>query len=149
MNRIILFLLVVLFATGCAQQPMDREGISTPNAPAAIGPYSQAVRVGNTLYLAGQLGLDPETGTFTPGGFEAQARQALDNLKAIIEAAGFAMGDVVQCQVFVKDINEYPKFNAIYSEYFQGDFPARAVLEVARIPKDGLIEIMMVAAKTK
>jgi 2-iminobutanoate/2-iminopropanoate deaminase len=106
------------------------------------------------------LGIDPKTGKFAgvdvdadvdvdvEEGFEAQARQALENQKSVLAAAGFSLGDVVQCQVFVKDLNNYPTFNAIYKEYFKKDFPARAVLEVSRIPADGLIEIMMVAVKS-
>lgn len=139
----------LLFAvfTGCSGQPAVREIISSPNAPAAIGPYSQAVRVGNRLYLSGQLGLESKTGKFTGQDFEAQARQALENQKAILETAGFSLKDVVQCQVFVTDMDNYPKFNAIYREYFIENFPARAVLEVSRIPADGLIEIMMVAER--
>ncbi|MBN1833786.1 MAG: RidA family protein [Deltaproteobacteria bacterium] len=132
---------------GCSYQPSDREMISSEKSPAAIGPYSQAVRVGDTLYLSGQLGLDPLTGKFAGNGFEAQARQALENQKAILEAAGFSLRNVVQCQVFVVDMNNYPKFNTIYKEYFTEDFPARAVLEVSRIPADGLVEIMMVAER--
>ena len=132
---------------GCTSGPGTHEIISTEKAPAAIGPYSQAVRVGNTLYLSGQLGLKPDTGEFAPGGFKAQARQALENQKAVLEAAGFSLEHVVQCQVFVKDMDQYPVFNDIYPQYFKKDFPARAVLEVSRIPKDGLIEIMMVAVK--
>jgi 2-iminobutanoate/2-iminopropanoate deaminase len=136
--------LFLLLTTGFAEKKV----ISTPNAPAAIGPYSQAIRVGNTLYLSGQLGLDPKTGKFTPGGFEAQARQALKNQQAVLQAAGFSLDDVVQCQIFVKDLSNYSKFNAIYKEFFKKDFPARAVLEVSRIPADGLIEITMVAVKS-
>ena len=147
-KRIVLLVLTLLFI-GCSQAPVDREVISTPNAPGAVGPYSQAVRIGNMLYLSGQLGLDPQTGEFAGSGFEAQAHQALENLKTVLEAAGYSMKDVVQCQVFVKDMNSYSEFNRIYTEYFDKDFPARAVLEVSRIPKDGLIEIMMVAVKTK
>ncbi|MBN2011291.1 reactive intermediate/imine deaminase [candidate division KSB1 bacterium] len=126
---------------------MQRQVIASPDAPAAIGPYSQAVKIGNTLYLAGQLGLDPKTGKFAGIDFESQARQALENQKAILTHAGFTLEDVVQCQVFVKDLDNYPTFNTIYKQYFTTDFPARAVLEVSRIPADGLIEIMMVAVK--
>ena len=139
-----IFLIILM---GCSNQPSDREIISSQKAPAAIGPYSQAVRVGDTLYLSGQLGLDPATGKFAGQGFEAQARQALENQKAILEAAGFSLKDVVQCQVFVTDMNNYPVFNAIYKEYFVENVPARAVLEVSRIPADGLVEIMMVAER--
>ena len=140
---------VLLFAvfTGCSSQPAVREIISTLNAPAAIGPYSQAVRAGDKLYLSGQLGLDPQTGKFAGNDFESQARQALENQKFILEAAGFSLKNVVQCQVFVTDMNNYPAFNEIYREYFTEDFPSRAVLEVSRIPANGLIEIMMVAER--
>jgi 2-iminobutanoate/2-iminopropanoate deaminase len=141
-------LLILLILGGCTQSPVGREIVATSDAPAAIGPYSQGVRVGNILYLSGQLGLDPDTGTFAEGGFEAQARQALENQKAILEEAGFGLEDVVQCQVFVKDMDDYRGFNAIYTEFFTENFPARAVLEVSRIPADGLIEIMMVAVKS-
>jgi len=140
---VIVLSLCLLFTLGFA----GKKVISTPNAPAAIGPYSQAVQTGNTLYLSGQIGLDPKTGKFAAGGFEAQARQALKNQEAVLTAAGFSLTDVVQCQVFVKDLTNYPKFNAIYQEFFKKDFPARAVLEVSRIPADGLIEIMMIAQK--
>lgn len=149
MKKIIVFPALLALCLGCTQLPADREIIASDDAPAAIGPYSQAVRAGNTLYLSGQLGLDPGTGEFAEGGFEAQARQALKNQQAVLEESGFSLEDVVQCQVFVKDMDEYPKFNGIYTDFFKHDYPARAVLEVARIPKDGLIEIMMVAVKTE
>jgi len=147
MKRIVAAVLLMVVFTGCSYQSAFREIISSPDAPAAIGPYSQAVRVGDRLYLSGQLGLDPATGKLAGEGFEAQARQALENQKAILETAGFSLKDVVQCQVFVIDMNNYPTFNAIYKEYFDKDFPARAVLEVSRIPADGLVEIMMVAVR--
>lgn len=149
MKKIVTAVLLMVVFTGCSHRYAVREIISSPNAPAAIGTYSQAVRVGDQLYLSGQLGLDPATGKFAGQGFEAQARQALENQKAILETAGFSLKDVVQCQVFVIDINNYPTFNAIYKEYFDKDFPARAVLEVSRIPADGLIEIMMIAVHNK
>jgi 2-iminobutanoate/2-iminopropanoate deaminase len=160
-KMMVLFLvipLLLLMVVNCTEKTkkMEREVISSPNAPAAIGPYSQAIRVGNMLYLSGQLGIDPKTGKFADVDadtdaerrFEAQAHQALKNQKAVLAAAGFSLNDVVQCQVFVKDLNNYPTFNAIYKEYFKKDFPARAVLEVSRIPADGLIEIMMVAIRS-
>ena len=147
MKKVFFLGLLLILVAGCSQVPVNREIISTPEAPAAIGPYSQAVRVGNILYLSGQLGIVPSTGQFAEGGIKAQARQALENQKAVLAAAGFSLTDVVQCQVFVKDMNDYPTFNKIYTDYFEQDYPARAVLEVSRIPKDGLIEIMMVAVK--
>lgn len=142
-TSIIILSLLLLVTLGFA----GKKVISTPNAPAAIGPYSQAIQSGNTLYLSGQIGLDPGTGKFVPGGFEAQARRALKNQQAVLNAAGFSLADVVQCQVFVKDLDNYPTFNAVYKEFFKKDYPARAVLEVSRIPADGLIEIMMIAQK--
>jgi len=139
---------IILFCIACANLAVNaKEIIASPNAAKAIGPYSQAVKLGNTLYLSGQLGLDPKTGKFVEGGFEAQARQALKNQQAILEDAGFSLEDVVQVQVFVTDLENYKFFNGIYQEFFKSDFPARAVLEVSRIPADGLIEIMMVAVK--
>jgi 2-iminobutanoate/2-iminopropanoate deaminase len=143
-------LIVVMLAVlaGCAPMPLEKTIIASDNAPAAIGPYSQAVRVGNMLYLSGQLGMVPETGDFAEGGIEAQARQALSNQRAVLETAGFTLEDVVQCQVFITDMDNYPVFNGVYQEFFEADFPARAVVEVSRLPKDGLVEIMMVAVKT-
>ncbi|MFO7891561.1 MAG: Rid family detoxifying hydrolase [bacterium] len=140
--------ILFLFFIGCTEETINREIITAPDAPAAIGPYSQAVRVGNRLYLSGQLGMDPETGRFVKGGFRGQVRQALNNQKAVLLQAGFSLRDVVQCQVFLTDLNNYSDFNAIYTEFFKDSFPARAVLEVSRIPADGLVEIMMVAEKT-
>ena len=149
MNRIMAAVFLMAICAGCSNEGAHSEIISSPKAPSAIGPYSQAVRVGNRLYLSGQLGLDPATGKFKGQGFEAQARQALENQTAILEAAGFSLKDVVQCQVFLTDMENYPAFNAIYREYFESDFPARAVLEVSRIPADGLVEIMMVAERSQ
>ena len=105
--------------------------------------------MGNTLYLAGQLGIDPQTGKFAGDSFDEQARQALLNQKAVLETAGFKLEHVVQVQVFVNDLNNYKGFNSIYTQFFKSNYPARAVLEVSRIPADGLIEIMMVAVKTR
>ena len=142
-------ILSFLIISGCSQAPIEKEVISAPDAPKAIGPYSQAIRIGNTLYLAGQLGINPKTGKFAGEDFSAQAKQALTNQKAVLTHAGFSLEDVVQCQVFVTDMNNYPIFNEIYKTYFKQDYPARAVLEVSGIPADGLIEIMMVAVKTQ
>ncbi len=149
MKKILAAVLPILVFMGCSKRSDVREIISCPNAPEAIGPYSQAVRVGETLYLSGQLGLDPATGKFAGQDFKSQARQALKNQKEILETAGFSLKDVVQCQVFVTDMANYPDFNTIYKEYFLKDFPARAVLEISRIPADGLIEIMMTAVRSK
>ncbi len=148
-NTAFLLIPLLFLLVSCSEKPMPRQVISCAGAPAAIGPYSQAVRLGNTLYLSGQLGIDASTGKFAGDDFENQARQALENQKAVLSAAGFSLGDVVQCQVFVRDLNNYTAFNAIYKEYFKKDFPARAVVEVSRLPADGLVEIMMVAVKSR
>jgi len=147
MKKILLLSILLISLTGCSQHVSEREVISSPDAPAAIGPYSQAIKANNMIFLAGQLGMDPITGKFAGDDFESQTRQALENQKAVLTHAGFVLEDVVQCQVFVTDLENYPAFNAIYQEYFTQDFPARAVLEVSQIPADGLIEIMMIAVK--
>lgn len=120
--------------------------ISTPNAPAAIGPYSQAVRVGAALYTSGQLGLDPATGTL-PEGVEAQTRQSLSNIGAILDAAGYAVTDVVKTTVFIRSMDDFACVNAVYSAFFGDHKPARSCVEVSRLPKDGLVEIEVVAVK--
>ena len=125
----------------------DREIISTDNAPAAIGPYSQAIRVGNTLYLAGQIAIDPATGEMVAGGIEAQTHGVLKNIEAVLNAAGFSLNDVVQAQVFLADLNDYSAMNEVYASYFQEVKPARAAVQVARLPKDALVEIMVTAVR--
>ena len=149
MTKYIFVLISGLFFAGCVSKPVYREVISTINAPAAIGPYSQAVRAGNTLYLAGQIPIDPKTGKFVRGGITEQTIQVLQNIQAVLNAAGFLLGDVVQCHVFLSDLNNYEAMNKIYSSYFQDAPPARAAVQVARLPKDALIEIMVTAVKNR
>ena len=120
--------------------------ITAPNAPAAVGPYCHAKLVGDTLYTSGQLGLIPATGEL-PQGVEAQATQALENLKAVLRAAGMGMEDVVKTTVFLADINDFAAINAIYAEYFPVNPPARSCVQVAALPKAALFEIEAVAAK--
>ncbi len=139
-------LLLILFLASCASGPV-KTIIATDAAPAAIGPYSQAVQVGDTLYLSGQIAIDPATGKLVEGGIEAEARQVLKNIQAVLEAAGMGFADVVQAQVFLKDLDHYSLVNKIYAEYFKKDFPARAAVQVARLPKDVAIEIMAVAVR--
>ena len=127
---------------------MSRQIISTDKAPAAIGPYSQAVLAGDTLYLAGQIPIDPATGQLTDADIKTQTHQVLKNIQAVLTAAGFSIADVVQVQVFLKDLNDFSAMNEVYAEHFTADPPARAAVEVSRLPRDCLIEIMVTAKKT-
>lgn len=121
--------------------------ISTPNSPAAIGPYSQAIMAGNTLYLAGQIAIDPATNQVKPGTIEEETKLVLDNLKAVVEAAGMTMANIVSTTVFMADLNEFPRMNAVYATYFPANPPARATVQVARLPRDVKIEIAAIAVR--
>ncbi len=124
---------------------MDREIISTDKAPAAVGPYSQAVHVGNLIYTAGQLGIVPGTKDFAGPDIEAQTRQALENLKAVLEEAGSCLRHAVKTTVFLQDMGEFARMNAIYAEFFPEEPPARSAVEVAALPLGGRVEIEAVA----
>ena len=125
----------------------NRKVIKTPKAPKAIGPYSIAVQADNLIFTAGQLGLDPQNGEFVDGGIEAETRQALTNLKHILEAAGSSLANVVKTTVFLQDMNDFPRMNAVYQEFFTQDFPARSAVQVAALPKGGLVEIEAIALR--
>jgi len=144
-KQIIIF--VFVFILSSCESIETKKVISTDKAPQAIGPYSQAIQVKNTLYLAGQIALDPVTGKMLEGNIEVQTHRVMKNLRAVLLKAGFSFNDVVQSQVFLSDINNYKPMNAIYAEYFSDKPPARAVVEVARIPRNALVEIMLVAQK--
>jgi 2-iminobutanoate/2-iminopropanoate deaminase len=145
MRRLVLLAALLLFAA-CSRG--GREAITAaPGAPPAIGPYSQAVRVGDTLYLAGQIGIDPATGAFAPGGIAGQTRQALENCRAVLEAAGFTLADFVQAQVFLEDIDDFAAMNEVYATFFVSAAPARATVEVAGLPRDARVEILLTAAR--
>jgi 2-iminobutanoate/2-iminopropanoate deaminase len=118
--------------------------INTPDAPKAIGPYSQAVRHGNLLFVSGTLGMDPKTGELAGAGIETQAERALENLKAIVEAAGMGLQNVLKSTVFLRDMNDFAKFNEIYGRYFPAMPPARETVQVARLPRDAAIEISVI-----
>ncbi len=120
--------------------------ITAPNAPAAVGPYCHAKLAGNTLYTSGQLGLIPATGEL-PQGVEAQAAQALDNLSAVLAAAGMTCADVVKTTVFLADMGDFAAINAIYAKYFPGEAPARSCVQAAALPKGALFEIEAIAVK--
>ena len=125
---------------------MERQVIHTDQAPKAIGPYSQAIRIGNFVFSAGQLGLDPATGNIIAGGIEAETRRSLQNLSAVLQAAGTSLANVVKTTVFLKDMNDFQKMNAVYGEFFSSNPPARSTVQVARLPKDGNVEIEVVAS---
>jgi 2-iminobutanoate/2-iminopropanoate deaminase len=155
-----LALVALLIPLACRPVPVEttdqdagpsevRRVIGTDRAPAAIGPYSQAILVGSTLYLAGQIALDPATNEMVTGGIEAETRQVMENLGAVLEAAGFDFGDVVQSQVFLVDLDDFGAMNAIYGEYFGDGPPVRATVQAARLPRDARVEIMMTAVRTR
>ena len=138
---------VVLF-TACESESNGlKKVIATDQAPKAIGPYSQAILVDGTLYLAGQIALDPSSGKLVEGGIEVQTHRVMQNLNAVLDAAGYRFDDVVQTQVFLSNLNHYKAMNSVYATYFDESPPARAVVEAARIPRDALVEIMMVAQR--
>ena len=120
--------------------------IGTTNAPAAIGPYSQAIQVGNLVYTSGQIPIDPATGWFVEGGIKEQTRQSLLNVKAILETVGLTMGNVVKTTVFMADMGDFADMNAVYAEFFTEPFPARSAVAVKSLPKGALVEIEVVAA---
>lgn len=119
--------------------------ISTKKAPAAIGPYSQAIRVGNLVYTSGQIPIDPATGVFAEGGIKEQTQQSLCNVKAILEEAGLSMSDVVKTTVFLADMNDFADMNSIYAEFFVEPYPARSAVAVKTLPKGALVEIEVIA----
>ncbi len=124
---------------------MKKQIITTDKAPKAIGPYSAAVRVGNFVYTAGQIGIDPATGELVSGGIEAETRQVLTNLKHVLEAAGSSLDNVVKTTVFLRDINDFARMNAVYAEFFPENPPARSAVQAAALPKGVAVEIEAVA----
>ena len=120
--------------------------VSTPNAPAALGPYSQAVDTGSTVYCSGQLGLDPATGNLADG-VQAQTHQALKNLQAVLNEAGLSLDNVVKTTVFVQDLADFGTVNEIYGTYFHGGFPARSCVQIAALPKNAHVEIECIAVR--
>ena len=122
-----------------------KEAVSSPDAPKAIGPYSQAVRAGQLLFLSGQVPLDPATGQIVAGDIETQTRRVFDNLAAVLKAGGRSFADVVRTTVFLADMNDFAAVNAVYGQYFKEPYPARATVQVARLPKDARVEIDLIA----
>ena len=143
-----LFLFILLFVSlSCTQEQQQRTIIQTDKAPEAIGPYSQGILTGNTLYTAGQVGLDPETGSLVGEDIESQTRQVMSNLKAVLEEAGFDFTDVVSVDVYLLDLSDYALFNEIYIEFFTENPPVRAVVGVQRLPLDAKVEVKLIAVK--
>jgi 2-iminobutanoate/2-iminopropanoate deaminase len=124
-----------------------KKTITTPAAPAAIGPYSQGTEAGGLVFVSGQLPIDPATGEMAPGGAGEQTGRSLENVKAVLEAAGLALADVVKTTVYLKNMDDFAAMNAVYASYFAENCPARAAVEVARLPKDALVEIEAVASR--
>jgi 2-iminobutanoate/2-iminopropanoate deaminase len=128
--------------------PLEKSAISTSDAPAAIGPYSQAIRIGDTVFTSGQIPIDPATGDLVPGGIEAQTTRVCENLKAVLAAAGLTFAHVVKTTVFLKSMADFAAMNAIYAQYFAPPGtvpPARSTVQVAALPKDSLVEIECIA----
>jgi 2-iminobutanoate/2-iminopropanoate deaminase len=132
----------------CTAAPARRT-IATHKAPKPIGPYSQAVQVGSTLYLAGQIGADPSSGSLVAGGIQAETSQALANLGAVLDSAGFSFADVVQATVYLADLHEFEAMNEIYARYFSASKPARATVGVAELPRGARVEIALVAVRAR
>jgi 2-iminobutanoate/2-iminopropanoate deaminase len=141
------FIILTLAACAAPAPGMGKEVVATKAAPEAIGPYSQAIKSGPMLFLSGQLAIDPKTNVLNPGGIEDQGKQVIENLKAVLAANGMTLDDVVSTTVYVKDLNDFAKLNAVYGSYFKDKPPARATVQVARLPKDALVEISAIAAK--
>jgi 2-iminobutanoate/2-iminopropanoate deaminase len=143
----ILLLSFVLLLAGQAGYAADRIVVSTDKAPKAIGPYSQAIRYGDMLFVSGMIPIDPKTNELSKGDIEVQATLVLDNIKAVVEAAGFSMKNVLKAEVFMKDLKDFGKYNAIYVKYFPQDPPARVTVQAAALPRDVLIEISVTCGK--
>ena len=125
---------------------MAKQAIFSPDAPRAIGPYSQAVRAGDLLFLSGQVAIDPSSGNIIDGDIAAQTRRVFDNLGAVLAAGGRSFTDVLRTTVFLADMNDFSAMNAVYAQYFSEPYPARATVQVARLPKDARVEIDMIAS---
>ncbi|HYA13002.1 MAG TPA: RidA family protein [Syntrophales bacterium] len=125
----------------------ERKIISTPHAPKAIGPYAQAVQYGDLLFVSGMIPLDPKTGELLTGNFEAEVVRVLENIKAVVEASGMSMKNVLKSTVFLKDLGNFGKFNEIYGRYFGDILPARETVQAAQLPRDVSIEISVICGK--
>jgi len=136
-----------LLSTPARSQTMKKNEIKTGKAPQAIGPYSQGIVTDGMVFASGQIPIDPATGELNTGSIEEQTRLVLNNLKAVLEAGGSSLDNVVKCTVFLQDMNDFSRMNAVYAEFFKAPFPARAAVQVARLPKDVKVEIEAIAVR--
>jgi 2-iminobutanoate/2-iminopropanoate deaminase len=132
----------------CVIRAMEKKIINTKNAPAPIGPYNQAVMVNNTLFISGQVCIDPSTGNLKNRDIQEETHQVMQNLKAILQEAGMSFSSVVKTTIFITDMNRFSEINEIYGKYFEGDFPARETVQVSALPKFVNVEISMIAVKS-
>jgi len=147
----VVFVMIAFLVLGCTsnqKNSVKKEVIKSPKAPAAIGPYSQAIKVGNTLYCSGQIAIDPATGELVNESIENETKQVLENLGAVLKEAGMDYSDVVRTTVFMSDMENYGRINSVYAQYFTEDPPARAAVQVANLPKYVNVEISCIAVKT-
>jgi 2-iminobutanoate/2-iminopropanoate deaminase len=148
MKHLLLTTIAAVLLVGCATAQSPHKALSSSEAPAAIGPYSQAVQVGDVVYLAGQIGINPASGVLVEGGIKAQTKQALDNLGAVLKEAGMDYDNVVRATVFLSDVNNFQTMNGVYGEYFKSDHPpSRSTVEVGGVPRGALVEIDFIAVK--
>lgn len=151
LKKLVLPIFSLLLSVGCtennASQGFTKEMIYTPDAPKAIGPYSQAVKIGNTMYCSGQIALDPETGQLVIENIEAETRQVLKNLGAVLKSGGMDYNNVARATVYMTDIENYKRINAVYSEFFSESKPARAAVQVANLPAGANVEISCIAVR--
>lgn len=143
----LLAVLLISLAIGVNAQSGGKRAVESPDAPKAIGPYSQAIIANGFIFTAGQVGADPKTGALVEGGIEAQTEQVLRNIAAVLKAAGSSLEDVIKTTVFLADLNDFAKMNEIYAKRFKTPFPARSTVQVARLPRDAKIEIEAVAVQ--
>lgn len=145
----ILAFLFIALAIAANAQSNGKRAVESPDAPKAIGPYSQAIVANGFIFTAGQVGADPKTGTLVEGGIEAQTEQVLKNIEAVLKAAGSSLEDVVKTTVFLTDLDDFAKMNEVYARRFKAPFPARSTVQVVKVPRDGKIEIEAVAVVKK
>ncbi len=152
MSRMFSLIIAMLLIVSCQPEKSQQEGkviVVSPDAPAAIGPYSQAIKVGNTLYCSGQIAIDPATNQMVTESIEVETEQVLKNLGAVLKAAGMDYSDVVSATVFMSDIQNYSRINSVYAKYFSEQPPARAAVQVANLPRNANVEIACIAVKAK